>query len=268
MADVTVCVPVRGDAAGLARLLRSMHDVDVVVAIDGPDDAVERVARDGGARVVVLPEPRGSYAARNAAVDATTSDLVLFTDADAEVGPGWVEAHTRALEHHDLSGGPVRLELPAHPSPAQAVDAARHLDQRRYVDTLGFAATVNLGARRAVLERVRFDERLQSGGDFEFGQRTRAAGFTIAWTEDAWVAHPPRSSARAVLKKVRRVAKGAVDLQRAGHPASARGNRAKRRPVDVANDAGWRPGPWWRLRAWALDRACTVVYLGTVRLGR
>src|SRR4051812_33947473 len=130
--DVTVCVPVRGDAEGLRALLASLGDVAVVVAVDGPDADVEEVARAAGATVVVLPEPRGSYAARNAAIDASSSDVVLFTDADARVGPGWVAAHVDALAHADLSGGPVRLELPDRPSPAQAVDAARHLDQRRY----------------------------------------------------------------------------------------------------------------------------------------
>jgi GT2 family glycosyltransferase len=255
--------------AGLRRVLASLAAVDhprdrmrIVVAVDGPDPELEAVAADGGAaEVVVLPTNQGSYAARNAALDriGDAAEVVLFTDSDAEVDPGWVRAHLATLERVPRSGGAVVFRMSDRPRPAEVVDARRHLDQRFYVEQLGYAATVNLGVRREVVVRVRFDASLRSGGDFEFGRRAAAEGFAIAYSPDAVVTHPARATARQLLAKIERVASGARDLADAGHDASRR--RRTRTPLaDAAAEYGFRPGPWWLTRAWAIDRACSVAF--------
>lgn len=266
---VAICIPAFGDPAGLAATLRSIDAVDhprhllqVIVAVDGPDEVLAAAARAGGAdEVVVLDRNRGSYAARNAAVDAITPgvDAVLFTDSDAEVDRRWVGAHLDALGRAPRSGGRVVFRTATPPRPAEVVDARRHLNQEHYVG-LGYAATVNLAVRPEVLDAVRFDERLRSGGDFEFGQRATTAGFPIAWTPDAVVFHGARPSARQLLRKVDRVARGARVMQAAGHAAT--GRRVVRAPLRqvAAATAGFEPGPWWLLRAGLIDAACSLTF--------
>jgi hypothetical protein len=208
---------VRDDARGLANTLLTIgQDVRVIVAVDGPDGAAEAEARSLGAETVVLPASGGSYAARNAALEVVRADesieVVAFTDAGCLVSPSWLAGHVRALEAHDMSGGAVEVPLPSRPSPAEYVDARRNLRQEAYVNEGGYAATCNLAVRRAVVESLRFDDRLQSGGDREFCHRARDAGFSLAYSPDALVVHPPRQSWGSVLAKARRVGGGVRGL--------------------------------------------------------
>lgn len=270
---LAICIPAHGDAVALAALLHDLRGLDypadrldLVVAVDGPDEELERSAREAGATTVVLEQNAGSYAARNAALDALPPDVeaVLFTDLDVRVPPGWARAHVAALRESAASGGAVRVTTAPVPSPAEWVDAGRHLRQRHFVEMLGFAATCNLAVRREVVDRLRFDAGLRSGGDFDFGLRLQEAGFTLRYAEEAWVEHPARPTARGLLKKVHRVAGGAAAHRGRGRPAVARRDpqrlSALRRAALEGVDHGW----WWRLRVGALDLACSAVYAWSV----
>jgi glycosyltransferase involved in cell wall biosynthesis len=212
-----VCIPVRGDAARLARCLEHLaaqewpaDRLQVVVAVDGPDPAVEKVARDAGVDVVVLPVPSGSYAARNAALDSLRDDVsvVAFTDADCLPQPGYVRAHVAALADAALSGGAVEITLRDRPSPAEFLDSIVHLQQKSTVEIQGYAATANLAFRREVIDALRFNSALQTGGDVEICERAARHGHEIVYTPDAVVVHPARQTTKSVAKKVWRICKG------------------------------------------------------------
>lgn len=267
--SVAVCIPAHGSPAALSRLLTSLagleHPADrlqVVVCVDGPDQALADLARAAGATTVVLADNAGSYAARNAALDAVgpQAEVVLFTDTDCAVAPGWVGAHLRALATADASGGAVALTTSTPPRPAEWVDASRHLRQQHFVEVLGFAATCNLAVRRSVVDALRFDASLRSGGDFDFGRRIAAAGHTLVYAPDAVVEHPARGTARATLGKVARVARGAATNQSRGHRATARRDPSRLASVDRACAEGLETSAWWRMRVRVLDVACSLVY--------
>jgi cellulose synthase/poly-beta-1,6-N-acetylglucosamine synthase-like glycosyltransferase len=209
---------VRGDAVRLRRCLEHLAAQDwpadrlqVVVAVDGPDPAAEATAREAGVEVVVLPTQSGSYAARNAALDALRDDVsvVVFTDADCMPAPGFVRAHVAAV--HDgasLSGGAVEITLRDAPSPAEFLDSIVHLQQQSTVELQGYAATANLAFRREVIDALRFNSALQTGGDVEICERAAREGHQIVYTPDAVVVHPARQSTKAFAKKVWRICKG------------------------------------------------------------
>ena len=133
---VAVCIPAYGDPRGLRTLLDSLSALDypadrveVIVAVDGPDPVLEKVAAEH-ARVVVLPDNAGSYAARNLALDTIgDAEVVLFTDTDCSVSPTWVQAHLQTLQVHDMSGGGVRLSAadPPAATPLYVVNVALKL---------------------------------------------------------------------------------------------------------------------------------------------
>jgi GT2 family glycosyltransferase len=274
-ARVGVVVPAHGPAAPLRRLLGSLGRVDwpsdrlrVVIAVDGPDAAIERAVRDAGAEAVVLSRNQGSYAARNAACDVLGRDvdIVAFTDADCIVSRGWVAAHVRALEAHELSGGAIDVTLRPRPSAAEFVDKVRHLHQRTYVELDGYAATANLAVRISVLGKVRFDADRRSGGDADFGRRARAAGFTLTYTEDATVEHPARESPAELMTKVRRIC-GGIESD----PAPWKG-RSLPRPklsLTLAHQAwvrGLSRNPVWLMSACLLQyRADRTIYASVLR---
>lgn len=267
---VSVCVPAHGDPASLALLLDSIARLDypadlleTVVAVDGPDRVLEAVARQAGARTVVLPVNRGSYAARNAAIDALgeRAQVVLFTDTDAVVSPGWVGEHLRALRSAHASGGGIRFVFSDPSTPAESVDASRHLNQRLLVESLGHAATANMALRREVLADVRFEESLRSSGDRVFGRDLRAAGFVLVYTEGAWVSHPARRTTSELLHKVARVARGHGQLHTSGQWSGELRNYRREPPVARARREGRSRGLLWELQVRGLDQLCNLVWV-------
>lgn len=267
---VTICVPAHGDPGDLESLLRSLTELDhpaeltrVVVAVDGPDPALEAVADRFGAEAVVLPTNQGSYAARNAAIEQLHRDcpVVLFTDTDVVTGPRWVSAHLEALRHTHMSGGAIHVTTSEPPTPAEYVDATRHLNQRLLVEALGHGATANLAVRREVLDEVTFDRRLRSGGDREFGNRARAAGFSLVYTEDATVMHPARATPRELFRKVDRIARGIAQLRHLGTYSFAVTPYDRPNAVQRAHKEGVRLGWWWERQVWAIDRACDLIWV-------
>lgn len=272
---VAVCIPVYDEADALGRLLASISEVDyphdlmqVVVAVDGGNPVVRQIAESMGAKTVVLQPNRGSYAARNAAIEAIDGavDAVLFTDADCTVSREWVRAHLAALESAELSGGGVRWAFSDRPSPAEWVDSIRHLHQRAYVERDHYAATCNLAVRTSVLDAMRFDSALRTGGDAEFGRRATAAGYRLVYTHDAEIRHLPRRTRRDLMTKVQRIARG-VPQQRArwverGVAPSARLTRG---PWRRALAAGLDVGPVWGVRACLLDWHANLLIRRAVR---
>jgi hypothetical protein len=167
-----------------------------------------------GWRILVQPESRGSYAARNAGLRTALSDRVAFTDVDCRPDEQWLEQGLAALSASPRVAGRIHLELSRDPSIAELVDASRFLRQRQYVQE-GFAATANLFVRRHVFDLVgAFDEHLQSGGDHEFGWRCSQAGLPIVYAEQVVVAHPARASLRQLLRKGERVGYGIGQIVR------------------------------------------------------
>ena len=86
-ATVAVIVPARNESATVGAVLdaalahRELID-ELVVVNDNSVDDTTTVANHHGARVVHLTGPSGKGEAMRAGIDATTSDLVVFLDAD------------------------------------------------------------------------------------------------------------------------------------------------------------------------------------------
>jgi glycosyltransferase involved in cell wall biosynthesis len=188
---------------------------------------IDDASRDGGGlwlqeqlpegwRLLVHPEPRGSYAARNTGMRVAASDNFAFTDVDCRPREDWLEQGLAALASESRVAGRIHLELSGSPSTAELVDAGRFLRQRRYVQE-GFGATANLFVRRQVFDAVGgFDEHLKSGGDYEFGLRCSLAGISIQYADNVVVSHPARASFRELLSKGERVGFGTGQLIRRG----------------------------------------------------
>jgi len=85
----------------------------------------------------------------------------------------------------------------------------------QYLEEEQYAPTCALLVRREVFEDVgRFDARLISGGDREFGERVHEAGYDQGYAEDATVYHPARTSFKSLAKKNFRVGRGFCQKQR------------------------------------------------------
>lgn len=140
----------------------------VIVDNNSTDDTRQVVA----ARQAGYPVPltylfegrQGRSPALNAAIESTTAPLLLFTDDDVRVEPGWLMAGVRALALADYVGGPVAPIWEAPPpdwldltrrdlwGTVAILDYGPHpftFEDRRRVP-LG----ANMGVRRSLIERA------------------------------------------------------------------------------------------------------------------
>ena len=250
-------IPVRDDAAGLARCLEALASQrgapahEVIVVDNGSTDDSVPVARRSRMQPLVLHESRpGSYAARNTGAQAARGRVLAFTDADCRPSPDWLAAGTAAVTaSRDVVGGAIRMTSATPDGVWARYDRAMYLRQSELVQTQGFAATANLWVTRSVWESVGpFDATLRSSGDLEWGRRAAAHGFWVSYDETVVVDHAARTTALATWRLHRRLGAGWAVLARRGAWPSLLSDPAWRLPLGLVVDAVAADGPPLRRR--------------------
>jgi GT2 family glycosyltransferase len=208
--EISVVVPVRDGAASLGLLLDSLagqtiaRDRFEVVVVDNgsADDEPARVARRAGA-VVIREAWAHRGLARNRGVDVAGSDLIAFTDGDCRADPGWLAGLLGCLQRAPLAAGPVRLDTAARPGRCERLEALWRFAQEENVRDSGWAASANLGVRRAAYASVGgFDPAYrQIGEDVDLCLRARAAGHRLAYCPDAVIHHAAETAVGPILRR-------------------------------------------------------------------
>ena len=149
---VSVIVATRNRSSYLRDCLESLarqesaHQFEVVVVDNGSSDDTQAVVeeqarRDPRFRATIEPQP-GLSRAKNAGIETARGRLLLFTDDDTIVQPGWIDAYI------DLFGSPEREPMvaggPVVPTPEDLGSWPPWFDQAHLWD-LGL---LDLGARR------------------------------------------------------------------------------------------------------------------------
>jgi glycosyltransferase AglI len=209
---ISVIIPVFRDANGLRETLaslnqQSLHEsrYEIIVVNDGGDIAVDNVCEDFNVKTLGIDPRRGSYFARNRAIEESIGEFLAFLDADISVPSDWLICGLKALENADYVGGTVIIDKNKISSPADHYEYITGFPGTLYMDREHFAVTANLFVRRTVFETLGgFDERLFSGGDNEFGKRVYTSSKYIQkYDASIAVIHPPRGFSSLVNKKVR-----------------------------------------------------------------
>ncbi|CAG2131367.1 glycosyltransferase family 2 protein [Ralstonia mannitolilytica] len=184
---------------GLLAQTFDAHQLELVVADDGPDDETRAVVEAFAAaapawrvRYVPVRETQGPAAARNRGWQAASGDIIAFTDDDTIPAPTWLAEGWRVMTAADggtapdAATGAIRMPLPAQPTDYER--DASGLTRAEFV-------TANCFVRRAMLERIGgFDERFRlawrEDSDLQF--RILDAGGHIAQAPNALMHHPVR----------------------------------------------------------------------------
>jgi GT2 family glycosyltransferase len=211
--SASIAIPTRARVGYLDVTLASIAPqaeqlgAEVVVVSDGPDRGTASVAEARGARLVTLPAPTGLNAARNAAIEAAGSDLIVFVDDDVSAPDGWLAAMLAGARDHpdvDVFGGPIRASLEGggpracgrEPAPISTLDLGPADRDAEYV------WGANMAVRRGAFEQVgTFDESLAGRGDEEeWERRHRAAGGRILYLAAAGLDHRRTAEDATVIR--------------------------------------------------------------------
>ena len=182
---------------------------EIIVANNDPSDPAPPFTLRDNVRVITEAQP-GSYAARNAAVNASTAEILAFTDSDCVPDPDWLQSAIALIDKTPEArvSGQVPIFHTAHGSTAAFVYEFHTAFRQREYAMRGEGATANLVVRRETFLKVgMFDDRLMSGGDFEWHRRARAAGVPIVYADNVIVRHPSRSTLAEIFRKRRRTAR-------------------------------------------------------------
>jgi GT2 family glycosyltransferase len=175
-----------------------------IVIVDQSDEPhpilAEMGVRDGCAIRYLHSAERGVSRARNAGMRAATTELLIYTDDDVFVGPGWLEPMVRQLAELGPRGvvtGRVLAapdEVPGGFAPALvSSEAVAEYVGRIAQDVLEAG---NMGVHRATMLALGgFDEELgpgtgfPAGEDNDMGYRLLAAGCRIRYVPDGVIYH-------------------------------------------------------------------------------
>jgi GT2 family glycosyltransferase len=183
------------------------RDIETIVVDDGSVDGTSEIVSEKFPEVCLITiPPSGLSEARNCGIDASSGDIVAFTDDDCEPDSEWLVRLDRAFENPDIAaaGGP-NLPPPAKHSAQAIVNAApgapSHvlLDDSRAEHLPG----CNIAVRREALEAIGgFDPSFHTAGDdVDLCWRLRDAGFELGFVPGAFVWHWRRLSLLAFLKQ-------------------------------------------------------------------
>jgi glycosyltransferase involved in cell wall biosynthesis len=227
MPDYSFVIPVYNDPAGLSDTLDSILNMDfdlsrlqVIVADNGSRDNTLSTARRYAEKhpqlieVVVEDQIQGSYAARNKGIEKVRGRIVCFLDADVKIMPDYISKVDRYFsdDHVDYLGANVQMEV-RHGTLAEKYNSLHGFNIKVAIERDHYTPTCHLAIRKSVLDKVgHFDNRLEGGGDFEFGERVFEAGYKMRYADDLLVVHPARKSFRALVKKSERVGRGNAQL--------------------------------------------------------
>ena len=201
--DIAVVVPVGGAPDAWARSARSLARVvpspgEIVVVIDGANEALTATAAEIPSTIVVLEQRSGPATARNRGARAATRDILLFIDADVEVPVDLAARVARIFtDHPDLTA--VMGSYDDEPGDLGFVSQYRNLLHHFVHQTAREEATTfwaGCGAvRRAAFHDVGgFDERWAEPSieDIELGSRLVRAGHRIRLVKNLQVKHLKR----------------------------------------------------------------------------
>ncbi len=209
--DYSVVVPAYHAAREIGDCVRALSNqtiqrerYEIIVVDDGSTDGTAAVAQEAGADRVVVISHGGPAAARNAGVEVAMGEIVLFTDADCEPSPQWLERMAAPFADPRLMGTKGTYRTRQCSLMARLVQLEYEIRYERmiglpridFVDTYAAAYRRNL-----LLGSGGFDPAYppSSAEDVDLSFRLARAGHWLVFVPEAWVYHRHPTSLWAYL---------------------------------------------------------------------
>lgn len=224
---VSIIIPVFNDPEGIQTTMNSIlsetkiPNYEIIIVDNNSSDNTSSIARDftdnwENVLLVFEKETQSSYAARNTGLNYASGDTIIFFDADQRVSTGWLK---NLINHMKDTGSEylspeIELGTLDDPGVIAKYNIISGFPINEFMENHQYAPTSCLCVTRDLIENVgEFDDRLISGGDLEFGNRVAEAGYELAYAPSVTVIHPPRRTARALIRRNFRIGRGHCQLQ-------------------------------------------------------
>lgn len=216
---VSVIIPTYYDWKRLQLCLNALKkqtypekNFEIIVVNNAPDDKAPETLALPENCILLGEEKPGSYAARNKALSIAKGDIYAFTDSDCQPKDNWLEVAVDYLnkkpEIDRIGGEMVLFSENEKMNWFEIYEVFFAFPQKEFVQS-GMAATGNMISRKTVFDEVgRFNDKLMSGGDGEWGRRASTKQSRIVYLKNCMVFHPTRADILEIKTKNRRLAGG------------------------------------------------------------
>jgi glycosyltransferase involved in cell wall biosynthesis len=208
--NFSVIVPAYQAAQHLPRCLsalqqqtidRAQYEIIVIDdgSTDGTADVAEQALCDFPVARIIRAEHSGPAGARNLGVQAAQGNVLLFTDADCEPAPGWIEHFARAFADPSVSGAKGSYATRQQSLVARFVqqEYQERYDYTRRQSRIDFIDTYSAAYRRtAFTDNGGFDVSFPTASveDQEFSFRLAERGYHLVFVPTAIVYHQHNTS--------------------------------------------------------------------------
>lgn len=193
---VSVVIPVRNDAAALARTLDHLDDVgiasaiEIVVGASGDPDSTARAI--GGRARSVWPGGSTRAALMNAAAAEATGDILFFLHADSLPPPDAIASIVRALADETVIGGAFEHQFDEC---AWSLRAISLMNRVRYRLTRNYYGDQGMFVRAETFRQLGGFKDCALMEDLDLSQRLKRVGRTVL------VRTPLRTSGRRFVAR-------------------------------------------------------------------
>ena len=191
---------------------------EVIVADNNSDVSIQQIIQRFDVKYA-RENRRGSYFARNKALELAQGEIAAFIDADCVADPHWLSELLKGFKDPEVGGigGKILKLTPQTWVQANAEDLAEQQVTPQYLPfhDAPYIVTANAAYRMSILHKLEgFDTQFQSGGDVDLAWRVQAKGFKIVTTLDAIVYHAARETVTSYFKQFFNYAVGHTLLYR------------------------------------------------------
>ena len=210
---ISVIIPTYNDSKDIVKCLNSLknqtlkwgEDFEVIISDGRSKDGTDEIARKMGAKVVY--EDIGTRGgACNVGAQYASSDIIVFTDADAYFPPDWLEKILKKFEETgaDVVGGDDILGDDANTFERLVFLFDLYKGQPKTErDVVNRLRGVNTAYRKNVFDVVGgFDPQLASVEETEMHWRMYSRGFKLVYDPDIFVYHHRRRDIKGLIKQM------------------------------------------------------------------
>jgi len=223
--SATVVIPVYRDVESVLRCLDAiLHQetercLETIVVDDGSNDSTVAIVENWiadhagpqGIIRILAQDHAGPAAARNRGAKEANGPILLFTDADCEPRPDWVEKMLAPFEDAAVQGvkGTYETRQTSWVARLVQVEYEEKYIRMEQFDSIDFIDTYSAGFRRDIfLDLGGFDEGFPTASveDQEFSFRMAERGFRMVFVPDARVVHRHAETLSQYIRKKFRIA--------------------------------------------------------------